>query len=321
MWPRLYYKVLGPISTICNVNGYMLRRVERERAVMEQREPAAEDMQTEDEEGAEQQEASAEMRDDRGPAIEALSELLENVIGYFAGRANIDDIDALNFSLHHLFRQADYLYRVALPAILEIALILPGQQPFLDVIRQEQHIWTHLRVVKFSISRVELLCHLLNSAVERLLDQLDITSATAAVEERDTLPRLLLPEEGMAWQPLLDQERWEQALRTLMTSLGQWHERYESLPTFAAQFAQGIPVIPTLPQIDETFSVLLDCTGAIFGDIVPGFQAISSNDDDAVCVLFLDLMQQSDQLQAQFDHIIEPLHALIERFAPGMGHI
>lgn len=287
---------------------------------MEQRDPVAEDGQAGSETGAERQEASAEMPDESASAIGALSLLLENVTGYFADRANVHDIDALNFSLHHLFRQVDDLYRVTLPAILKIALVAPGQQPFLEVIQQEQHIWTHLRAVKFSTSRVELLCHLLNSAVERLLDQLDRTSTAASIGTYDTVPRLFLSEEGTTWQPLIDQERWEQALRTLMAALSQWHEHYESLPAFAAQFAQVIPAILTLPQIDETFSVLLDCAGAIFGDIIPGFQAISANDDDAVCVLLLDLMQQSDQLQAQFDCIIEPLHALIERFAPGLGH-
>lgn len=287
---------------------------------MEQHEPVAEDGQAVDETGAEQREASVETCDDSASAIAALSALLENVTGYFAGRADADDSDALKFCLQHLFGQVDYLYRSALPAILEVAIVMQGQQPFLEVILQEQHTWTHLRAVKFSISRVELLCHLLNNVAERLLDELDMTGTAAAVEARDTVPRLLLPEEGPIWQPSLDQERWEQALRALMTSLGQWHEHYETLAAFAAQFEYIVPAIPALAHIDEMFSVLLDCVGAIFGDIVPGFQAISANDDDAVCVLLLDLMQQSDQLQAQFDRVIDPLHALIERFAPGIGH-
>ncbi|HVB62019.1 MAG TPA: hypothetical protein VNE61_12545 [Ktedonobacteraceae bacterium] len=286
---------------------------------MEQLEPVAEGVQVADEMGAGQQKASAEMRDESASALAALSALVGNITGYFAGRADADDIDALDFCLHHLFGQVDYLYRSALPAILEITFVTAGQ-PFLEVILQEQHIWTHLRAVKFCVSRVELLCHLLNNVAERLLDELDMTSTAATVEACDTMPRLLLTKEGTMWQPPLDQERWEQALQTLMTSLGQWHEYYESLAGFAEQFPQVIPTIPTLPHIDETFGVLLDCAGAIFGDIVPGFQGISANDDDAVCVLLLDLMQQSDQLQAQFDRVIEPLHALIERFAPGIGH-
>jgi hypothetical protein len=285
---------------------------------MEQR--AAKETRTVDETG-DQQDASADMSGDNVSAIAGLSALLENVTAYFADRARVDDIETLNFSLHHLFGQVNYLFRAALPAILQIALTLPGQQPFLDVIRQEQHIWTHLRAVKFSISRVELLCHLLNNAVERLLDDLDMTGMAATVETHDTAPHLFLPEEGTIWQPSLAQERWEQALRAVMTGIGQWHEHYEALPAFATQFAQIVPTIPTLLHIDETFSVLLDCAGAMFGDIVPGFQAVSANDDDAVCVLLLDLMQQSDQLQAQFDRAIEPLHALIERFAPGIGHV
>src|SRR5579863_4148279 len=108
---------------------------------MEQREPAAEDGQAADETGAEQQEASAETCDDSASALAALSALLENVTGYFAGRADADDSDALNFCLRHLFGQVDYLYRSALPAILENATVMQGEQPFLEVILQEQRTW------------------------------------------------------------------------------------------------------------------------------------------------------------------------------------
>jgi hypothetical protein len=60
---------------------------------------------------------------------------------------------------------------------------------------------------------------------------------------------------------------------------------------------------------------MLDSAGAIFGDILPSFQALAAGDDDAVATLLFDLMHQADQLLAQYDAVLEPLHALIEQFA------
>lgn len=84
---------------------------------------------------------------------------------------------------------------------------------------------------------------------------------------------------------------------------------------FVDHFSLFATTIPTLIQIDEAFSIMLDCAGAIFGDILPGFQAVSEGDDDAIATLLFDLVHQSDQLLAQFDAALELLHTLIEQFA------
>jgi hypothetical protein len=55
--------------------------------------------------------------------------------------------------------------------------------------------------------------------------------------------------------------------------------------------------------------------GAIFGDILPGFQAISAGEDETVATLLFDLMQQVDQLLLQLAITREPLQVLIEHFA------
>ncbi len=253
-------------------------------------------------------------------AAAALTILLEHMTGYFRKRGDADDLDALVFSLRHLFGRVNDLYRFALPAVMESHAEPDHERSFTEILLLRQHLWTHLRSVKFAVSRIEPLCHLLNNASERLLDALDNTDSAATIASDDTIPRPVFPDDEPAWLPPAEQERWEHAFTIVMTTLRQWHEYYSLLVPFTAQFAHLVSSLTDLPRLDETFSVLLDCTGAIFGDIVPGFLAISANDDEAVCVLLLDLMQQSDQLQAQFDIAITPLQALIEQYAPGPTH-
>ena len=73
--------------------------------------------------------------------------------------------------------------------------------------------------------------------------------------------------------------------------------------------------MPTVSQLDEAFNVLLDSAAAIFGDILPSFQALSTDNDEIIATLLFDLMQQSDQLLIQFDKALEPLYALIDYFS------
>lgn len=104
---------------------------------------------------------------------------------------------------------------------------------------------------------------------------------------------------------------------TITEQLGCWQGSYNECTPFAGQFGNIIASIPALVHLDGAFNVLLDCAGAIFGDMLPSSQAISVSDDDAVVTLLFDLMQQSDQMLVQFDTMLEPLHALLEYFAPG----
>src|SRR5712692_266425 len=95
-----------------------------------------------------------------------LSVLLGQVVTYFSGRAQADDLDVLSFSLHHLFCGVDYVYRTALPELMSVSptvSIEPAEMEIDDLLRQ-QHIWTKLRAMKHTMNRLEPLCNLLNDA-------------------------------------------------------------------------------------------------------------------------------------------------------------
>ena len=256
-------------------------------------------------------------------AVAGLSVILGQMVAYFSGRASVDDMDVLSFSLHHLFCRADYLYRIALSELMSCSPSPITEQAFRDDLLRHQHIWTKLRAIKHTIDRMEPLCNLLSDATQCILDALDLTSEVPPSFE-DPARCFVHHSDGQTsqdsqnaqnWLHTLNQERWEQALTTLTEHLRYWQQSYEQLAPFARHFGRVMPAIPALSEVDEVFSIVLDSAGAIFGDILPGFQAVSVGDDDAVATLLFDLMQQVDQLLVQFDKTLEPLHALIEHFA------
>lgn len=248
-----------------------------------------------------------------------LAVILGQLVAYFSGRANIDDMDVLGFSLHHLFCRIDMLYRTTLPDILDGSLASHGEEHVAGECLQDQHVWTRLRAIKHALDRMEPLCHLLSDATESILDALDSTSGKLTIGQRASAEPTLHNDRN-GWLQTLNQERWDMALTAITESLSQWQESYNHLTPFATQFAHvsnGTTDIPTIAQLDTALTVVLDSAGAIFGDIMPAFQAIANEDDEAVATLLFDLMQQSEQLLVQFDSIVEPLQALIEYFALG----
>lgn len=249
-----------------------------------------------------------------------LAVILGQLIAYFSGRANVDDMDVLGFSLHHLFCRIDMLYRTTLPDILDGSASSDKEEHSARECLQDQHVWTRLRAIKHTLNCMEPLCHLLSDATESILDALDSTSGKSIAAGKHVGEESSLHNDEQGWLQTLNQERWDMALTAITESLSQWQESYNHLTSFATQFAHvssGTTDIPTIAQLDAALTVVLDSAGAIFGDIMPGFQAIAEEDDEAVATLLFDLMQQSDQLLVQFDSIVEPIQALIEYFALG----
>ena len=257
-------------------------------------------------------------------SVIGLSGILGQMVAYFRNRVNVDDLDVLNFSLHHLFCRIDYLYLTALPELLNSSLPAVTEQAFSDDLACRQHIWSKLRDIKHIINRLEPLCNLLVDATRCILEAFDSTGHMAGVPKRspvttdeNTLPRLtaMVQSEEQEWQQPLNQEHWEQALTALIMCLSTWQQSYSQLAHFIDHFAYVLPTIPSLTQLDEVFNILLDSAGTIFGELLP--KAISAGqmvDDAGVATLLFDLMQQTDQLLLQFDTALEPLHALIEHF-------
>src|SRR5947209_2180387 len=50
-----------------------------------------------------------------------LAIVLGQLVAYFSGRADVDDLDVLSFSLHHLFCRVHFLYQEALPNLSDCA--------------------------------------------------------------------------------------------------------------------------------------------------------------------------------------------------------
>ena len=244
--------------------------------------------------------------------IAGLAIILEQLVTYFSDRADAHDLDVLSFSLHHLFCRVDFLYQTALGGLAEGTVpTIAGQSP-VDTFLHQQLTWTSFQTIKRTFHRIEPLCHLLSDATECVLNALDLTDKTRASPENSAATD---SDNEENWLHVLKQERWEQAITALTESLRSWQQYHGKIALFVAQFPHLASAIPALAQLDRAFNILLDSVGAIFGDILPGFQAISAGEDEAVATLLFDLMQQADQLLLQLAITREHLEVLIEHFA------
>ncbi len=247
-------------------------------------------------------------------ATSGLAVIIGQLVAYFHDRADIDDLDVLSFSLHHLFCRVDFLYRNALPVLAELTTGIQGKAKEKLHIRQRQPVWSQLQSINRTLDRMEPLCHLLSDATECILDSLDTTSEIFAVEPNgvDTQAAQHSAEQSLL---AIDQERWDQSFHAVTQSLLNWQGHQRVLPAFAAQFTGTLPTVSGLVELDAAFATILDCAGAIFGDILPSFRAILVGDDTAVAAHLFDLMQQSDQLLVQFDTTLAPMNTLIKHYA------
>ena len=111
--------------------------------------------------------------DARLVATGGLAIILGQLVAYFTNRAQIDDLDVLSFSLHHLFCRVDFLYNSALPTLASWTAATQGRsaQP-----EARQHIWTQLQTINRTLDRMEPLCHLLSDSTECILENFDMTS-------------------------------------------------------------------------------------------------------------------------------------------------
>jgi hypothetical protein len=247
-------------------------------------------------------------------ATGGLAIILGQIVAYFTNRAQIDDLDVLSFSLHHLFCRVDFLYNSALPALATWTAAAQGRP-----VPQEarQHIWTQLQTINRTLDRMEPLCHLLSDSTECILESFDLNSELIPLPQEELMREEVEASSEKGWLQLTDPERWEQAFSAVTQHLLSWQQHHSSLPAFTAQFARLLPAIPALPELDDAFATILDNAGAIFGDILPGFRALLASDESMVAALLFDLMQQSDQLLVKFETTLEPMNALIKYYGIG----
>ena len=160
-------------------------------------------------------------------SVAGLSVILGQMVGHFSNRVNVDDLDVLYFSLHHLFCRIDNLYMTALPELLRTGPAAT-EQTFSDDFGCRQSIWNKLRDIKHIINRLEPMCNLLVDATRCILEALDSMDSVTGVSRRgptapdeNTVPRLtaMVQSEEHDWGHPLKQEHWEQALTALTACL------------------------------------------------------------------------------------------------------
>lgn len=257
-----------------------------------------------------------------------LTTMLKQIEAYFTRQARGHDLEAISFSLRHLFSRVDFLYRQALPDLERWTTHTPaekGRETF-----QNQQIWLHLQTVNRTLDRMAPLCHLLSDVIECLLDTLDNEDIwLRTFEEEETLllqqvqeptKKLEVPAtsrltKAVAEPVASEGEIWEHSVATLMDRLLIWQEQHHKLASFLQQFAQPPLATSSLNELDTAFAILLDSAGAIFGDILPNFRLVGPEDKEEISALLFDLMQQSDQMLVQFEITLEPLTSLLRHFA------
>ena len=257
-----------------------------------------------------------------------LTTMLKQIEAYFIRQARSHDLEAISFSLRHLFSRVDFLYRQALPNLEQWTIHTPeekGRETFLH-----QQIWLHLQTVNRTLDRMAPLCHLLSDVIECLLDTLDneeIWLRTFEEEETLLLQQVQEPTKKLEVPPTArltkavsepapnEGEIWEHSVATLMDRLLIWQEQHHKLASFLQQFARPTLATNSLNELDTAFAILLDSAGAIFGDILPNFRLVGPDDKEEISALLFDLMQQSDQMLVQFEVTLEPLTSLLRHFS------
>jgi hypothetical protein len=276
----------------------------------------------------EQEHARGESHEQSEPGDDADAELnimLKQIEAYFSKQARHHDLEAISFSLRHLFSRIDFLYRQALP---ELSAWTTREDKSKKVFLHQQ-IWLHLQAVNRTLDRMAPLCHLLSDVVECLLDTLDNEELwLRTFEEEETLllqqvhPSMKKQSYAGKARHTGEQEKpatseledWERAVTMLMDRLLLWQEQHHKLASFQQQFAQPPLATNNLEVLDSAFAVLLDSAGAIFGDILPNFRLVGREEQEEISALLFDLMQQSDQMLVQFELTLEPLTSLLRHF-------
>src|SRR5579883_257687 len=262
----------------------------------------------------------------------ALAILLGQMVAYLSGKVDVDDLDIVSFSLHHLFCNLDSLYRLLLPSFAAALAAESERATDADGERLPPRIRVGLQDVLLAARQMLPLCRLLSEAGESTLGQLGYGRHIPGTwedgkHEEGRTDAAGRPDEAFADEQLArveaqeDRERAaeserdilygavsegvEQALHDLAAMLICWQQRYRNLPSFRSLLYTLFPTTPLSLQPDTLFTQLLAYGCTLFGDIVPAFHALSPGDEEAVIMLLFDLLQQVDLLAVQCETLLQ----------------
>lgn len=241
----------------------------------------------------------------------ALAILFEQLRAYLGQRADGADMENLSFSLRHLFACVDALYLAGLPELSARAACSVDDLLPRELLEYRYHIWTCLQDMKRQLARIEPLCRLIEGAASNLLDALDTTS---------NLPVIPGEQSSEAWiDQLSSHGHWEQAFTIVSERLNDWQQDHGQRLSFTIQFAEYLPLTPSLTRVDLAFDFLLDYACAVFGDILPDFRHLLSGQDATLASLLLDLAQKADLLLLHAEAILEPMQSLVRYYGAASG--
>lgn len=245
--------------------------------------------------------------------IEGLTALLEP-LQICCGWRSFEEWESFNFCLRQFLSHIDMLYRVRLPEMAAYTSLQVEQAPGSERLRECRYIWTCLRAIVRLLEQTEPLCQLINSSVYRMLELLD--------DDRDMeAGQASSGKDGKASRKRLasSQEEWEHGYAVVLELLKAWRRYQNRCQIFIVQFVDFIDDAPGLLQVDSAFSLLLDHSCSIFGNILPKFHSSSGGSDEAIATLLLDMMQKIDLLLWQIDILLEVLHPLEKLYAITAG--
>jgi hypothetical protein len=239
-----------------------------------------------------------------------LDTLQQHLTTYLANRVSIQEIEMFRFCLRHIFLCINTLHQLDFSD--------PTTAPNAAGLTAYHLGWQQLVSLTGTIERLESLCQLLQGALLSLLDGLDmpthIPAFTSSPAETGADP--FCPSQELS---PTTHAQWNAAYAALADYLEHWQLCSIRQVSFLDRFARLLPLIPTLPQMDDALAHLLEYSIAIFGDILLDFQAISTGDEEATATLLLDIAQKADQILACADTLLGALPLLVQHHAPGIG--
>ncbi len=233
-----------------------------------------------------------------------VDDALERLLVYFTGRATVQDVETLDFTLRQLFSATDTLYRIVL------AECMTSSSQKVPQIDMRYHIWDQLQQIENLLERIEPLCHLLSNTLSSLLDLLNRTCGIAPRQsaQGDDLSDPLHSGRPVHAPATTSNSR-------LLEQLQSW--RNCNALSFVQQFANQEPATSSLEQMDHALELVRESISTIFGTILPASQADS--DDEAMATLLFDIGQQIDQILLHMGALLEPLRVLIAQFTLKVG--
>ncbi len=220
---------------------------------------------------------------------------------YYHPHMHDEDIQMLDFSLHHIFSHVAWLYLTGLPALTHETTL-----PFRDQLEHTFLCWQHIRTLLHALERLKVIAHLLNVTAMSIMHTLNNEAPPEEMQGAPSSPFITFTQE---------EEEWAVAFRELAEHLHSWQHSYTACNAFSTQFSTQALSLPTLEMIDKSFDTILFHSNTLFGDILPDLRATSIDDDEALSTCLFDLLQQNDALLIAIDSIIEPLTTLLQYHA------